>query len=133
MQYPLLACDFDGTLAQDGQVAPPTLAALRRFLAGGRQLILVTGRELDDLYKTFDHVSLFTRVVAENGGLLHCPASKDESVLGPAPTEAFTGALMERRVHPLSIGRVIVATVRPHETALLHVIRDLGLEMQVIF
>jgi hypothetical protein len=133
MRYPILACDFDGTLARDGRVAPPTLDALRRFRAAGGHLILVTGRELDDLYKTFDHVSLFTRVVAENGGVLHCPATKDESILGPAPTETFTRALMERRVHPLSIGQVIVATERPHETTLLHVIRDLGLEMQVIF
>jgi len=133
MRYPILAADFDGTLAHDGIVAPATVQALERWRDGGRKLVLVTGRELDGLSRIFDHVHLFARVVAENGGVLHCPSTKDETILGPTPPEAFTRALLERRVHPLAIGRVIVATVRPHETTLLHVIRDLGLEMQVIF
>ena len=34
---------------------------------------------------------------------------------------------------PLSCGRVIVATWHPHETTVVEVIRDLGLELQVIF
>ena len=33
----------------------------------------------------------------------------------------------------MSVGRVIVATWEPHETAVLETIRDLGLELQVIF
>jgi hypothetical protein len=36
-------------------------------------------------------------------------------------------------VTPLSAGEVIVATREPHETAVLEAIRELGLEMQVIF
>jgi hypothetical protein len=36
-------------------------------------------------------------------------------------------------VEPLSVGKVIVATWRPHETIALELIRDLGLELQVIF
>src|SRR5688500_2351184 len=34
---------------------------------------------------------------------------------------------------PLSVGHTIVATVRPHETAVLEAIANLGLEQQVIF
>ena len=34
---------------------------------------------------------------------------------------------------PLSVGRVIVATWEPHEKAVLETIRELGLELQVIF
>src|SRR5262249_49248088 len=34
---------------------------------------------------------------------------------------------------PISVGRVIVATWEPHETTVLATIRDLGLELQVIF
>jgi HAD superfamily hydrolase (TIGR01484 family) len=36
-------------------------------------------------------------------------------------------------VAPLSVGRAIVATWRPHENAVLETIRDQGLELQVIF
>jgi hypothetical protein len=36
-------------------------------------------------------------------------------------------------VEPLSIGRVIVATFEPHETVVLETIKQMGLELQVIF
>src|SRR5262249_2678852 len=45
----------------------------------------------------------------------------------------FVRILRERGVAPMSVGRVIVATREPHETTVLNTIRDLGLEMQVIF
>jgi hypothetical protein len=41
--------------------------------------------------------------------------------------------LLKARGVPLSVGQSIVATVEPHETTVLDVIRDLGLERQVIF
>ena len=41
--------------------------------------------------------------------------------------------LKERGVTPLSVGRTIVATVQPNEHIVLQTIRDLGLELQVIF
>jgi hydroxymethylpyrimidine pyrophosphatase-like HAD family hydrolase len=42
MRFLTLACDYDGTLASDGTVAPSTLGALERLRASGRRLILVT-------------------------------------------------------------------------------------------
>src|SRR5262249_19059368 len=45
----------------------------------------------------------------------------------------FVKALLERGVTPLSVGMVIVATRQPHQKTVLEVIRDLGLELQVIF
>src|SRR3954447_13533736 len=133
MRYHVLACDYDGTLAHHGRVDGPTLSALERLLATGRQLVLVTGRELDALLGIFPEIHLFARVVAENGALLYRPANKEEKVLGQAAPPEFVTKLKERGVAPLSAGRVIVATWRPHETAVLQTIRDLGLEMQVIF
>jgi HAD superfamily hydrolase (TIGR01484 family) len=41
--------------------------------------------------------------------------------------------LQQRGVAPLSCGRVIVATWHPHETTVVEVIRELGLELQIIF
>jgi hydroxymethylpyrimidine pyrophosphatase-like HAD family hydrolase len=133
MRYLALAADYDGTLATDGVVLPDTVAGLERFVSTGRKLILVTGRELDELLAIFPQVHLFERVVAENGALLYRPGTHEEKPLGPAPPPEFVEALQARGVGPISVGRVIVATWQPHETAVLEVIRDLGLELQVIF
>jgi hydroxymethylpyrimidine pyrophosphatase-like HAD family hydrolase len=38
-----LATDYDGTLAHDGMVDAPIIAALEDFKATGRRLILITG------------------------------------------------------------------------------------------
>ncbi|HET9978919.1 MAG TPA: HAD-IIB family hydrolase, partial [Ktedonobacterales bacterium] len=81
----------------------------------------------------FPRLDLFHRVVAENGALLYNPATRDEKPLGEPPPAEFVAALRARGVQPLSIGRSIVATWEPHETAVLEVIRALGLELQVIF
>ncbi|HZO26805.1 MAG TPA: HAD family hydrolase [Chloroflexota bacterium] len=132
-RYVALACDYDGTLASDGAVDEATLAALGHVRATGRQLILVTGRELDELMGVCPHLALFRRVVAENGAVLYRPASHEIRLLAEPPTERFVAALRERGVDPVAVGRVIVATWTPHESAVLDVIRDLGLELQVIF
>lgn len=133
MRYLALAADYDGTLATDGRVDAATVAGLEQLLASGRKLILVTGRQLDELLEIFPQVVLCERVVAENGALLYRPATREHKVLGQAPPEAFVHALQARQVSPLSVGHSIVATFHPHETAVLEVIRDLGLELQVIF
>jgi hydroxymethylpyrimidine pyrophosphatase-like HAD family hydrolase len=133
MRYLALACDYDGTLATEGRVTPQTLEALERLLASGRQLILVTGRVLEDLFTVFPHIHLFSRVVAENGAVLYRPASQEVRLLSTPPPQEFIQALQARGVAPLSTGRVIVATWHPQETGVLSVIRDLGLELQMIF
>jgi HAD superfamily hydrolase (TIGR01484 family) len=132
MRFHILACDYDGTLAHDGHVDDATLAALERLLATGRKLLLVTGRELEDLLNVFPAIHFFSRVVVENGALLYHPENRKIEELAPSPPPAFVEALHRRRV-PISVGRSIVATGHPHETTVLEVIRDLGLEMQVIF
>jgi hydroxymethylpyrimidine pyrophosphatase-like HAD family hydrolase len=133
MRYLALACDYDGTLATDGRVSSETLSALDRLLASGRKLILVTGRELDDLRTVFSRLDLFEWVVAENGALLYRPADNLERVLGEPPSEQFVATLRKSRVEPLYIGRVVVATWKPNERIVFDTIRDLGLEHQVIF
>jgi HAD superfamily hydrolase (TIGR01484 family) len=133
MRYHALATDYDGTLALRGCVDGPTLAALARLLASGRKLILVTGRELDELVGIFPQLHLFAWVVAENGAVLYCPATKQVKFLSARPPDAFINALKERGVAPLSVGRVIVATWQPQQTTVLDVIRELGLDLQVIF
>jgi hypothetical protein len=93
MRYHAFACDYDNTLAGEGMVAGETLALLERLLATGRKLILVTGRELDDLLNVFPEIHLFHRVVAENGALLYDPATRGEKALAPSIPQAFVQAL----------------------------------------
>src|SRR6266513_1981737 len=81
MRYLALACDFDETLAHRGQIKNPTITALEKLVASGRKLILVTGREFDDLITVCPVIDLFSRVVAENGILLYSPATKEETLL----------------------------------------------------
>jgi len=133
MRYIALACDYDGTLAHDGRVSAATIAALERVRASGRKLLLVTGRQLDDLASVFDRLDLFDRVIAENGAVVAHPASREVRVLAEAPSDAFVERLRQRGVQPLAVGRAIAATCRPQENEVLGAIRDLGLELQVIF
>jgi hydroxymethylpyrimidine pyrophosphatase-like HAD family hydrolase len=133
MRYLALACDYDGTLASQGLVGERTVEALERLRATGRRVILVTGREIEDLRRVFPRVELFDRVVAENGAVVYRPETKDLASLAEPPPPGFVEALRERGVEPLSVGHVIVATWHPQETAVLEVIREMGLELQVIF
>jgi HAD superfamily hydrolase (TIGR01484 family) len=133
MRYLVLATDYDGTLATHGRVDEATIEALHRLRESGRKLVMVTGRELDELHTVFPHIDLFERIVAENGALIYDPQTRQEKALASAPPAEFVAALKQRGVEPLSVGRVIVATCEPHEKTVLDVIRELGLELQVIF
>lgn len=133
MYYLALATDYDGTLAHHGTVDAATLAALERLKGTGRRLIMVTGRELPDLERVFPEYTLFDRIVAENGALIYTPATRRERVIAPAPPAEFIQLLKDRHVEPLSVGRSIVATWEPNEGAVLDAIRELGLELQIIF
>lgn len=133
MRYLALCTDYDGTIAHHGVVDQPTIDALARLRESGRKLIMVTGRELAELISVFPPLDLFDLVVAENGALLYNPATKEQKPLCEPPLPQFVAALEARGVTPLSVGRTIVATREPHETDAIEVIRDLGLELQVIF
>jgi hypothetical protein len=132
MHYLALATDYDGTIAHDGIVDADTLAALRRLRDSGRKLILVSGRELEDLLTVFDHMDLFDRAVLENGALLYHPATKESRQIAPPPPEQLVERLKAAGI-PLSVGRSILATVVPHEHTVLEAIRELGVEWHVIF
>ena len=71
MRYLVLATDYDGTLAHHGHVDEPVWAAIRRLRESGRRVVMVTGRELEDLQAICPHLDLFDRVVAENGALIY--------------------------------------------------------------
>ena len=133
MRYACLTCDFDGTIARDGTVSPGTLEALAKIRTSGRKSVLATGRELDDLFRIFPDTRLFDRIVGENGAVLYRTASKERIRLAEPPPPHFIEELRSRGVHPLSIGECVVSTWHPQEKAVLEAIRDLNLELQIIF
>jgi hydroxymethylpyrimidine pyrophosphatase-like HAD family hydrolase len=133
MRFIALASDYDNTLATNGRIDADTLKALERLRNSGRQVILVTGRDIDDLCDTCDRLDLFSRVVAENGGVLYRPATRQRRLLAPAPPAQFVQALRARGVTHLGVSATLVATVKPHEKEALEVIRDLGFDLHVVF
>jgi len=133
MEVSAAAFDYDETLARDGVVSPRTIEALERLKGSGRKLVLVTGRELDDLLHHFPRPESFERLVGENGGVLYRPDTGQLRVLGEAPPEKLVARLRERGVRPLSVGHIILATCEPHEKTALEVIHELGVEYHIIF
>ena len=134
MHYLALASDYDGTLAKDGQVNQRTIDALKRAKNSGRKLLLVTGRLLEDLRHVFPRLDLFDLVIAENGALIariDHQAQVTERLLGKPPEAQFLQALRDRNI-PFSTGRIIVATLHPHEIQVAEVIKDLGLKREII-
>lgn len=151
MPYPILATDYDGTLATDGRVNSSTLAALKEWREAGRQLVLITGRQLDDLQTVFADCDVFDWVVAENGAVLYNPTTQVERLLAAPPAPEFVQALRDRIIQtehsnqplsqeferlrnlaPIATGRVIVATWTPHDETATTLIQELGLSLDVI-
>ncbi len=132
MSYLALASDYDGTLATNGNVDTQTVAALKRWRATGRHLIMVTGRELQDLREIFPELPLFDYVIAENGPVIYEPATDQMQCIGPPPPPAFLEQLDAQGVSPVVTGQVIVATWEPHAQKVSDIIASLGLDWQVI-
>lgn len=133
MRYHALACDYDGTIAHHGRVSESTLAALRRTQESGRRIILVTGRRIDDLYTACPEADLFDCIVAENGAVFYDPRRRREVLLSDRPDPQFVDDLKRRGVTPVDVGKAVVATWEPHESAVLEAIQHSGLELQMTF
>lgn len=132
MLYQALATDYDGTIATEGQVAQTTVAALKLWQQTGRKLILVTGRQLNNLYSVFPQAQLFDCIIAENGALLSFPTKGETTLLGSPPPASLIEALQERQV-PFSIGQGIVSTQIPHDKTVAEVLEKLGLKWQISY
>ncbi|CAD5951075.1 Phosphoglycolate phosphatase [Planktothrix tepida] len=156
MNYLALATDFDGTLATDGMVEESTLNALERWQQSGRKLILITGRQLDNLIAHIPVINVFDWVIAENGAVLYQPPTKLEKLLAERPSEDFISLLRDRidqkqqslknqavpeefsqiaqaqLFEALGVGRVIIATWEPYLEITQKTIQELGVNLQII-
>jgi HAD superfamily hydrolase (TIGR01484 family) len=132
MRYLALAVDYDGTAASHDELAESARLAIERLRISGRRIVLVTGRRVEDLLQVCPAIGLFDLVVAENGAVVYDPSRREDVVLGVAAPERLVDRLRERGVAPIEVGKVLVATREPHGAVVFDVIRELGLELQVI-
>ena len=132
MKYQVLATDYDGTIACEGRVEQKTVDALLRLRDSGVRLLLVTGRELTDLFNTFDRCDIFDRIVGENGAVLYDPSTRHIDHIASAPPASLVERLTREEI-PFSVGHSVVATVEPHEQVVIAAIHDLALDWHIIF
>jgi HAD superfamily hydrolase (TIGR01484 family) len=133
VNWRVLACDYDGTLAHDAVLTDTTAAALDRFRAAGGRLLMVTGRELPDLQSVCTVLDRFEWIVAENGALLYRTCDGSSQLLCTTASVKLAQRLAHAGAQPLSVGRAIIATREPYETVAVALIKELGLELQIIF
>jgi hydroxymethylpyrimidine pyrophosphatase-like HAD family hydrolase len=132
MRYLALAVDYDGTAASQDELADSARRAIERLRVSGRRIVLVTGRRIEDLLEVCPAIAVFDLVVAENGAVVYDPSRREEIVLSEPVPPRVAERLRERGVVPIEAGKVLVATRDPHGAAVFEVIRELGLELQVI-
>ncbi len=131
MGFRVLALDYDGTIARAGVVSEATRSALEGAHRQGLRLVLVTGRERRELEKVCDALGLFEWVVAENGGTCFRPGMTEELLASPVPA-GLESALRGSEVWPLSVGKVVIATLSTHARRVETVLRDLRLTRELI-
>lgn len=128
----VLACDFDGTGAIDGRLAPEVSEALRAARGAGLCTLLVTGRVLEDLRIAEVDLRVFDAVVAENGALIYLPATQRTIAIGTPPPERLLVALREQGI-PFHAGRAVIGTWDRHAAQVLDLVRRLGVDQQLVF
>lgn len=120
----VMAFDFDGTLAVNGDVSPEVETALAQCRDRGHVLFLVTGRRFETV--TLGSVGdLFTGIVWENGAVLSHTAS-GETYLPFGQLDSQLLKAIEESGIPFERGLAIAATWTPHDQALWQVLRSHG-------
>ena len=133
MRYLALATDYDDTIATRGHLGSDVKRALERLRTSGRRAVLITGRTLDELLSVCPDLDLFAAVMLENGAVLHVPSRRETRVLCPPVPDDLVRELARAASSLSSRAARSSRHDRPHEVAVLEAIRDLGLELQIIF
>jgi hypothetical protein len=132
MKFSLLALDYDGTIAWNGELDTEVRRVLTELRGTDLSIVLVTGRILADLQRLPSGMDLFDAVVAENGAVLHFPRTGRSTLLANRPDVGFVAELARRNVSFLS-GECVVELDAGHARAVLEVIRELELPLVELF
>jgi hydroxymethylpyrimidine pyrophosphatase-like HAD family hydrolase len=126
-----IAIDYDGTLTSGETPTDDVLAALRETRARGLLLLLVTGRIVSELLRSFPNVGdYFDVVVAENGAVLWSESGGLRCLVPPMSFEL--GAALKARGVPMTRGEVLLAMDAIHDRVALEEISRLGLDSQLV-
>ena len=120
MTRTIVAIDVDGTLYEDGSVAPQAIAALREATALGHVVLVVTGRTWASLFDVIPEVlPLCVGAVCENGGVLVVREPAQHTLLHRRASSTLVAALQAANIEPLDVGEVAlgVPTVFAAEVA----------------
>jgi hydroxymethylpyrimidine pyrophosphatase-like HAD family hydrolase len=128
----LFACDFDGTTAENGRLAPEVAAAIEAARAKGYVVILVTGRVHDDVEMLCADLSVFDAIVAENGAVVCLPADERTIHLATPPPDQLLAQLRSAGI-PFHTGSIIVGTWKRYATRVLELVSRTGVDVQLIF
>ena len=100
--------------------------------AQGIVVLLVTGRNLGELRRVAGDFHFVDGIIAENGAVIHFPASRRTSLLRPAVPEPLVMELRRRGI-PCTVGHCIVDAHADDAPRVLEVIRALELPLVQVF
>lgn len=131
MKFSVLALDYDGTIAREGQMDPEVRAAIAEVRAREIIVVLVSGRILSDLCQVAGGLDFVDAVVAENGAVLAFPGGNSR-LIGQPPAPMFLEEL-GRRAIAFRAGQCVVETDAGEAEQVLAVVRDLELPLVLLF
>ena len=132
MKLSVLALDYDGTIATDAGVDPDVRAAIAQARTSGITVLLVTGRILSELRRVAGDLHFVDGVVAENGAVVHFPASDHTSVLAPRVAPPLVSGFEAERLS-FRTGDCLIDADAGDGQLLLSVIRRLELPYVLVF
>ena len=132
MKLTVLALDYDGTIARDGEVVPAVRESIAALRSSGTTVLLVTGRILDELRRVAGDLRFVDGVVAENGAVVHLPENDHTTVLAPRIPDAFLAEITRRGI-PFQSGHCLVDADADESQRLLEAIRVLELPLVAAF
>ena len=128
--FQVVAIDFDGTLTSRGDVSAKTLDVIDQVRRNGQMTILVTGRIAEELKAEFPQIAdHFDALVLENGAVAVIDGITQAL---SAPVDAALDDALAQRGVPNRRGQVLVAVDGEHAATVLEVIRELGLDCQIV-
>lgn len=128
----VLALDYDGTVTRNDALDPTVRDAIAAVRATGITVLLVTGRILSELRRVAGDLHFVDGIVAENGAVVHFPATGHTNRLMPAIPTAFLDELRSRGI-PHQAGECLVDASAADAPRLLDAIRRLELPLVLLF
>ena len=131
MKFGVLALDYDGTIALNGELDPDVRAAIVEARERGVVVVLVSGRILEELRQAAGDLEFVDAVVAENGAVLSFPSGQSR-LIDHLPPQNFLDELCRRRIE-FKAGQCVVETDASFAPQILEVIRKLELPLVLLF